>query len=78
MVELSNYIPINFICLVALGLLGLRKLVLMDGHHEVRVAVLTCLLWVPTIYLVLLFVPTMPPCDHLTFDEGNVFACSEM
>lgn len=78
MVELTEYVPINLICLVVLGALGLRKLVRMDGYHELRVAVLTLLLWVPTVYLVLLFVPTAPPCDYLDFDGGSVFACTEM
>jgi hypothetical protein len=75
---LSGYVPVNLICLLILGALGLRRLVLMDGYHELRVVILTGLLWVPTVYLVLLCVPTTTPCDSLTFDEGNVYTCTEM
>jgi hypothetical protein len=53
-VELSDYVPINFICLAVLGALGLRRLVRMERWHGARVVILTGLLWVPTIYLCLL------------------------
>ena len=54
MVELSDYVPINFICLGVLGVLGLRKLVRMERFHWPRVVILTGLLWVPAVYLILL------------------------
>jgi hypothetical protein len=53
MVELSDYVPVNLICLGLLGALGLRRLVRMDGHHGLRVAVLTGLLWLPVVYFFL-------------------------
>ncbi len=81
MVELSEYVPINLICVTVLGALLLRRLVRMDGHHELRVVILTCLLWVPAVYLLLL--PYAPQPDYyqhycIPTDEGReVFCISE-
>ena len=61
MVELSDYIPINFICLAVLGALWLRKLVRMEGHHWLRVAFLTGLLWVSLIYVFFSFFTYLYP-----------------
>lgn len=64
MAGLSEYVPVNLICLGLLGALGLRRLVRMEGHHEVRVAVLTALLWVPVVYLfIAAFLPSYPTCE---------------
>ena len=49
--ELSDYIPLNLICVVALGALGLRRLVRMERLHWLRVVILTGLLWLPALYL---------------------------
>ena len=54
MVELSDYVPINFICLGLLGALLLRRLVRMERFHRTRAVILTGLLWVPAAYLILL------------------------
>ena len=62
-VELSDYIPINFICLAVLGALVLRKVVRMDGYHWLRVALLTALLWVPVLYLFSSFFTYIYPPD---------------
>lgn len=65
MIELSEYVPLNLICVVALAALGLRRLVRMDGHHWTRVVLLTVLLWVPTITLFLLSWGLLfPPYQH--------------
>lgn len=50
MLELSNYIPLNLICVVALGALGLRRLVRMEKFHWLRVVIFTGLLWLPVLY----------------------------
>lgn len=62
--ELSEYVPINLICLAVLGALGLRRLVRMDGHHELRVVILTGLLWVPVLCLF-----------HLAFLTPGTYGC---
>ncbi len=69
-VELPDHIPINLICLAVLGVLGLRKLIRMEGLHWLRVAILTGLLWVLAIYLILLaaFGP-QPDLDCVSSDE---------
>ena len=59
MVELSGYIPLDLVCAVALGALGLRRLVRMEGYHWPRVLLLTVLLWLPTVYLFILSCPTL-------------------
>ena len=69
MEELSVYVPVNLISLVILGALGLRRLVRMDGHHELRVVILTGLLWVPTVYLVLLCAPPLAQPSCVVFAE---------
>ncbi|HEX7312718.1 MAG TPA: hypothetical protein VF297_02295 [Pyrinomonadaceae bacterium] len=73
MVELSEYVPVNLISLVVLGLLGLRKLVRMDGYHELRVVILTGLLWVPTIFLALLCVTPLVGSSCVVFVEQEQF-----
>jgi hypothetical protein len=81
MVELSEYVPINLICVAALAALGLRRLVRMDGHHWTRVVILTGLLWVPTIYLFVLgWSPLFPPYPDscvTTPVEPRVFCITE-
>ena len=69
MEELTGYVPVNLICLLILGALGLRRLVRMDGHHELRVVILTCLLWVPTVYLVLLCALPLTSSSCVVFME---------
>ncbi|HEX8150934.1 MAG TPA: hypothetical protein VF591_27365 [Pyrinomonadaceae bacterium] len=68
MVELSEYVPVNLVCLAALGALLLRRLVRMERFHRTRVVILTGLLWVPAAYLILLaaFGP------QLDLDSGRV------
>ena len=63
MTELLGQVPVNLISLGVLGALGLRKLMRMEGHHWLRVVILTGLLWVVLIFLcsVLLF-PSPPSC----------------
>ena len=81
MIELSEYVPINLICVAALAALGLRRLVRMDGHHRARVVLLTALLWVPTVYLFLLSWSSLfPPCEHScvpSSEEPRVFCLTE-
>jgi hypothetical protein len=79
MIELSEYVPINFISLFILGALLLRRLVRMDGHHWTRVVILTGLLWVPAVYLLLLpYAPAsnFPDCTPRD-EEHPVFCISE-
>jgi uncharacterized membrane protein len=54
MIELSEYVPVNFISICVLGVLLLRRLVRMEALHWPRVVLLTVLLWVPAVYLILL------------------------
>ena len=76
MVELSEYVPINFICVVALGLLGVRKLVLMERFHWPRVVILTALLWLPVAYLLILgFMPFSTCCCEPLSDESDTYSC---
>ena len=75
--ELSDYIPLNLICVVVLGALGLRRLVRMERFHWLRVAILTGLLWVPVFYLFLLAFPPSPPDCVLDFREPDAFAREE-
>ena len=79
MIELLDYVPINFISIFILGALLLRRLVRMDGHHWTRVVILTGLLWVPAVYLLLL--PYAPPPDYPDCvpgdEEPRVFCISE-
>ena len=79
MVELSEYVPIDLICVAVLGALLLRRLVRMDGYHWTRVVILTGLLWVPTVYLLLL--PYAPAHDYPDCapgdEEPRVFCISE-
>jgi hypothetical protein len=81
MIELSEYVPINLICVAALAALGLRRLVRMEKYHRPRVVLLTGLLWVPTIYLFLLCWPApFPPYRHscmTSSEEPPVFRISE-
>ena len=78
-VELSDYVPVNFICLAVLGALGLRRLVLMERLYWPRVVILTVLLWVPTIYLVLLCSPPLvgPTCEPFLDEHGTYFRIDE-
>jgi hypothetical protein len=63
-IELSDYVPVNLISLGVLGALGLRRLIRMDGHHELRVAILTGLLWALALYLfAAAYLPTYPDCE---------------
>lgn len=82
MLEFSDSIPINLICLAVLGALLLRRLVRMNGHHWMRVVILTVLLWLPTLYLFLLsWQRLFPPYDHYSCvalsEEPHVFCISE-
>jgi hypothetical protein len=81
MIELSEYVPINLICLGILGALGLRRVVRMEGYHWPRVVILTALLWVPTVYLFLLVWSSLfPPCQYFSVpssEEPRVFCISE-
>jgi len=81
MIELSEYVPVNLICVLVLGALGLRRLVRMDGHHWTRVVILTVLLWVPAVYLFLL---AFAPEPHYYYqdcttsnEEPRIFCISE-
>ena len=60
---------VSFVSLAVLCVLGLRKLVLMDGLLELRAVVLTMILWVAVFALFLLaFPPTHGDCV-IVFDE---------
>lgn len=64
MIELSEYVPSNLISLAVLGALGLRRVVRMEGHHGLRVFILTGLLWALAVYLfVIAFLPSYPTCE---------------
>ena len=81
MVELSEHVPIDLICVAALAALGLRRVVRMDRYHRARVVLLTVLLWVPTVYLFLLgWSSLFPPCQYScvpSSEEPRVFCISE-
>ena len=81
MIELSEYVPINLVCVAALAALGLRRLVRMDAYHWPRVVLLTALLWVPTVYLFLLGWSSLFPPDQQSCvpssEEPRVFCMSE-
>jgi hypothetical protein len=82
MLELSDYIPVNFISIFILGALLLRRLVRMDGHHRARVVLLTGILWVPAIYLfllswALLFPSYQHSCVVTMSEEPRVFCITE-
>jgi hypothetical protein len=65
MLELSEYVPVNLICLGLLGVLGLRKLIRMEEHHDVLAVVLTACLSALVIFLFILayLPPPLPPCE---------------
>ena len=81
MIEPSEYVPIDLICVAALAALGLRRVVRMEGYHWPRVMLLTVLLWVPTVYLFLLvWSPLFPPYQQSCVqpsEEPRVFCISE-
>ena len=77
MVELSDYVPINLICLAVLGVLGLRRLVRVERFHRLRVVILTALLWVPMLYLFSLVLPAGHTCTPLDPDS-DVYTITEM
>lgn len=77
MVELSQYVPINLICLAVLGALGLRKVIRMEGYHWPRVVLLTGLLWVPVLYLFLICYPPSPPSCVIQFGEPGLYPATE-
>ena len=63
MVELSEHVPIDLICVAVLAALGLRRLVRMEKYHWPRVVILTALLWALAIYLfIIAFLPSDPTC----------------
>ena len=80
--ELSDYIPLNLICVVALGALGLRRLVRMEGYHWLRVVILTGLLWVPALYL--FFLAYLMQTGSYNFyyrtpvEDSNVYTITEV
>jgi len=78
MAELSEYVPINLICVAVLGALGLRRLVRMERYHWPRVVILTVLLWVPAVYLFLLSWPPLLEPDCVPAEDRGVFTCTEM
>ena len=78
MIELSDYVPINLICLGLLGALGLRRLVRIERFHRARVVMLTGLLWVPTLYLFSLALAPQVSTDCAPLvEEPNVYTISE-
>ena len=78
MIELLEYVPINFISLAVLGALVLRRVVRMERLHWLRVVILTALLWVPAVYLFILCCPSLaePSCMP-TLDESDGFTIME-
>ena len=77
MTELLERVPFDFVCLAALGALGLRRLVLMERFHWPRVVLLTALLWVPALYLFSLVFPPGHTCTPLDADS-DVYTVTEM
>lgn len=72
---------VNAAALAALGalcLLGLRRLVLMDGLHGLRVVVFTLLLWAVVFYLLAIVWPSFSDvyCGPAE-GEAAAFACTE-
>ena len=72
--------PITIVSVVSLAVLcvlGLRKLVLTDRLHAVRVVIFTALLWGGAFYLfTLVWVPLFPSaCDFISF-ESDVSSCT--
>ena len=61
--DLSDHIPLDLVCVAALVALGLRRLVRMEGHHRLRVVILTVPLWALAVYLFLIaYLPSYPDC----------------
>jgi hypothetical protein len=77
MTELLEQVPADFICVAALGALGLRRLVRMERFHWPRVVILTVLLWVPTLYLFSYAFPTSGGC-WVPPEEPDPFTITEM
>lgn len=67
----------SLVSLAVLCVLGLRKLILMDGLHTLRVFVLSSFLWVAVFYLFLLALPTLPSDCVCLDDEGHTYTISE-
>ena len=78
MMGLSDYIPLNLICLGLLGALGLRRLVRMEGYHWLRVVLLTGLLWLPVIYLFLSVIDRMLLPTIFCGNDPNAYTITEM
>ncbi len=75
MTEVLERLPLSLICVGLLCVLGLRRLVRMEGHHELRVAILTGLLWVPVIYLfIVTYLPSCPRCASSPGDP-DAYSC---
>jgi hypothetical protein len=70
---------VSVVSLAVLCVLGLRKLVLTDRLHALRVAVLTAVLWGGAFYLFSLACSDMfqTGCDVINF-ESDVYTCTEM
>jgi hypothetical protein len=78
MVELSDYVPINLICLAVLGALLLRRLVRMERFHWPRVTILTILLWAVLIFLFSEALGPGPPgCVVPIRGESEVYPITE-
>ena len=69
---------VSVVSLAVLCVLGLRKLVLTDRLHALRVAVLTAVLWGGAFYLFSLACSDMfqTGCDVINF-ESDVYTCTE-
>ena len=70
---------ISVVSLAVLCVLGLRKLIVMDGLLEVRAIILTAVLWGGAFYLFSLACSDMfqTGCDVINF-ESDVYTCTEM
>jgi hypothetical protein len=71
MSELLEALPFNLISVGLLGALALRRLVLMERFHWLRVVILTALLWVPVIYLFTFAFPSSPTCEPDLKEPGR-------
>jgi len=68
---------VSFVSLAVLCVLGLRKIVLMDGLLELRAVVLSALLWVAVFYLFTLALPASSYNCIILDDAGHTYTISE-
>ena len=68
---------VSVVSLAVLFLLGMRRLLRIEGLHALRVVVFTALLWVVVLFLFSLAFPPSPGCMPLSDEESgfSISAC---